>query len=156
MNKNDIIAGLSKLGLERPTVAPAAANYVPYMVSNKLVHIAGQLPFINGEKSHMGQLGNGFNIEQGQEAAQNCALNILAQFDHAIGGDWSKFVKVVKLGGFVNATADFNDHPQVVNGASNLIGKVLGDQGKHARFAVGAASLPFGVAVEIDAIFEIA
>lgn len=155
MTRNDVLKALKGLGLDLPEVAPAAANYIPYAICGNSVHIAGQLPFINGEKSHIGQLGNGYSISEAQKGAQNCALNILAQFDHAIKGDWSRFVKIIKLGGFVNASSDFYDHPQVVNGASNLMGEVLGEAGRHARFAVGASSLPFGVAVEIDAIFEI-
>ena len=94
-------------------------------------------------------------VEQGAEAARACALNILAQVNAATGRDWSKVVRCVKLGGFVNCTPDFTDHPKVINGASDLMVAVLGDAGKHARFAVGAPSLPLGVAVEIDAVFEL-
>ena len=104
---------------------------------------------------HMGKLGNGLEIEDGKKAAQACALNILGQVNAAINGDWSRVKRCVKLGAFVNCTPDFNDHPAVVNGASDLMVAVLDEAGKHARFAVGAPSLPLGVAVEIDAIFEI-
>ncbi|MAI61207.1 MAG: hypothetical protein CBB87_01805 [Micavibrio sp. TMED27] len=143
------------LGYELPGAAAPAANYVPYVISGSQIFVAGQIPFLNGEKMHMGRLGENLSIEQGIEAARACALNILAQANEAVEGDWSRIVKLVKLGAFVNCTPDFYDHPKVVNGASDLMVEVMGDAGKHARFAVGAPSLPLGVAVEIDAIFEI-
>jgi len=146
---------LTELGHELPAAAPPAANYVPFVTVGNMVFIAGQIPFLNGEKMHLGRLGENLSIEQGVAAAQACALNILAQANAAAGGDWSKIKRCVKLGGFVNCTPDFNDHPVVINGASDLIANVMGDAGKHARFAVGAPSLPLGVAVEIDAVFEL-
>lgn len=151
----DIHAKLKDLGFELPQAAAPAANYVPYMISGNHIFVAGQIPFLNGEKMHMGKLGDGLEIADGVKAAQACALNILGQVNAAIDGDWSKVKQCVKLGAFVNCTPDFNDHPAVINGASDLMVAVLGDAGKHARFAVGAPSLPLGVAVEIDAIFEI-
>ena len=117
--------------------------------------LLGKFHFLNGEKMHIGRLGDGFSIEQGQEAARACALNILAQVKDAIAGDWTHLVRCVKLGGFVNATPDFDQHPAVINGASDLLVAALGEKGKHARFAVGASNLPFGVSVEVDAVFEI-
>ncbi len=153
MSLKDKLAGL---GYELPDAPTAYASYVPYVVSGNLVFVAGQIPFLNGEKMHTGRLGEDLSIEQGVEAAKACALNILAQANAAADGDWSRVTRCVKLGGFVNATADFTDHPAVINGASELIVKVMGDAGKHARFAVGAPSLPLDVAVEIDAVFEIA
>ena len=146
---------LAELGLVLPKPAAAAANYVPFVVSGNHLFIAGQIPFLNGEKLHIGRVGDTLTIEQGQEAAKACALNILAQAKEAVNGDWSRIVRCVKLGGFVNAGADFDQHPAVINGASEVIVAALGDIGRHARFAVGASNLPFGVAVEIDAIFEI-
>jgi enamine deaminase RidA (YjgF/YER057c/UK114 family) len=146
---------LNELGYELPRAAAAAANYVPYVISGAHLFVAGQIPFLNGEKMHIGRVGENLSIEQGQEAARACALNILAQARVAIDGDWSRLVRCVKLGGFVNAPANFDQHPAVINGASELIVAALGDAGRHARFAVGASNLPFGVAVEIDAIFEI-
>ncbi|MGN7437461.1 MAG: RidA family protein [Alcanivorax sp.] len=148
-------AKLQELGLSLPQVAAPAANYVPYVVSGNTVYVAGQIPFLNGEKMHLGRVGDSLGVEDGVAAAQACALNILAQVNDAVDGDWSRVKRCVKLGGFVNCTPDFTDHPVVINGASNLIADVMGDAGKHARFAVGAPSLPLGVAVEIDAIFEI-
>lgn len=146
---------LSTLGLELPKPAAAAANYVPYVVSGNHLFIAGQIPFLNGEKMHIGRVGDTLTIEQGQDAAKACALNILAQAKAAVGNDWSKIIRCVKLGGFVNSGPDFDQHPAVINGASELIVAALGDAGRHARFAVGASNLPFGVAVEIDAVFEV-
>jgi len=147
---------LKSLGFDLPAVAAPAANYVPYVVVGNMVYVSGQIPFLNGKKMHIGTAGDGSNTEDAAQAAQACALNILAQVNDAAGGDWSKVKRCVKLGGFVNCTSDFTDQPLVINGASNLIGDVMGDAGKHARFAVGASSLPLGVLVEIDAIFELA
>jgi len=147
---------LQELGLELPSAAAPAANYVPYVVSGKQIFISGQIPFLNGEAMHQGRVGDDLSIEQGAEAAKACALNILAQANAAVDGDWSKIKRLVKLGGFVQATQGFKDQPEVINGASNLFVEVLGDSGRHARFAVSAADLPRGVAVEIDAIFELA
>lgn len=146
---------LKDLGYDLPQAAPPAANYVPYVVSGNHVFVAGQIPFLNGEKMHMGKLGENFSIEQGQEAARACALNILAQVNAAVDGDWSRVKRCVKLGGFVSCTPDFTDHPAIINGASDLIVAAMGEIGKHARFAVGAPNLPLGVSVEIDAVFEI-
>ena len=102
------------------------------------------------------QRGQDIDVEEGARAARLCAINILSQLKAACGGDLDRVVRCVKLGGFVNATPDFTDHPKVINGASDLMVEVLGDAGRHARFAMGAGSLPLGVAVEVDALFEIA
>lgn len=147
---------LKDLGLSLPKVAAPAANYVPYVISGKTLYIAGQIPFLNGEKMHIGRLGETLSKEEGYQAARACALNILAQANEAVKGNWPSIIKCSKLGVFVNSTADFTDQPEVANGASDLIASVMGDSGKHARFAVSAASLPRGVAVEVDAIFELA
>ena len=146
---------LAELGYELPNVAAPAANYLPYKRSGNQLFIAGQIPFLNGERMHIGTIGKDASLEDGVEAAKACALNILAQVNEAIHGDWDQVIQCVKLGGFVSCTPDFTDHPKVINGASNLIGDVLGERGTHARFAVGAPSLPLGVMVEIDAIFEL-
>lgn len=146
---------LKELGLALPRAAAPAANYVPFVISGGHIHVAGQIPFLNGAAMHQGKVGADFGIEQGVEAARACALNILAQVDAAVAGDWGRVARCVRLGGFVNCTPDFTDHPKVINGASDLLASVLGDAGKHARFAVGAASLPLGVAVEIDAVFAL-
>lgn len=152
----DLQEKLQSLGYDLPEAAAPAANYVPYVIADDdMLYIAGQIPFLNGERMHCGRLGDDFDIEAGVEAARACGLNILAQANAAVDGEWSKVKRLVKLGGFVNCTPDFIDHPKVVNGASDLMVAVMGDAGKHARFAVGAPSLPLGVAVEIDAIFEL-
>jgi len=150
-----IDARLKELGITIPDAPTPAANYVPWVVTGNTVFIAGQVPFRNGELSHIGKLGDKFSVEDGQACACIVAINILAELKAACGGDLDRVSRCVKLGGFVNCTPDFADHPKVVNGASNLIVEIFGDKGKHARFAVGAPSLPFDVAVEIDAIFEI-
>jgi enamine deaminase RidA (YjgF/YER057c/UK114 family) len=147
---------LRTLGYELPGAPAPAANYVPYVVSGGHIYVAGQVPFVDGKPAFLGRLGEDVALEKGVEAARVCGLNILAQANEAVGGDWSKIKRLVKLGGFVNCTADFTDHPKVINGASDLMVAVMGDAGRHARFAVGAPSLPLGVAVEVDAIFELA
>ncbi|MGH1456482.1 MAG: RidA family protein [Alphaproteobacteria bacterium] len=152
----NITTKLKELGFSLPKVAAPAANYVPYVISGNMVFVSGQIPFLNGEKMHIGRVGENLTTQDGVQAAQACALNILAQVNEAVGGDWSRVRRCVKLGGFVNCTSDFIDQPVVINGASNLIADAMGDAGQHARFAVGAPSLPLGVAVEIDAVFEIA
>lgn len=151
-----IDARLQELGIELPEAAAPAANYVPYVVSGSHVFVAGQITIHDGEIQYVGKLGRDYGVEEGQAAARLCALNIIAQVKAACGGDLDRVVRCVRLGGFVNSTADFTDQPEVVNGASNLMVEVFGDKGKHARAAVSAASLPRGVAVEVDAVFEIA
>ncbi len=147
---------LKAMGYELPTVAAPAANYVPYVIADDdFLFISGQIPFLNGQKMHVGKVGADYSVEQGIEAARACALNILAQADAAVNGDWSKIRRLIKIGGFVNCTPDFTAHPTILNGASDLLVGVMGDAGKHARFAVGAPSLPLGVAVEIEALFEL-
>ena len=150
-----IDARLQELGIELPEAAAPAANYVPYVVSGNQVFVAGQITIHNGEIQYVGKLGRDYGVEDGEAAARLCALNIIAQVKAACGGDLDRVVRCVRLGGFVNSTADFTDQPEVVNGASNLMVEVFGDKGKHSRAAVSAASLPRGVAVEVDAVFEI-
>ncbi len=154
MSQEAIEARLKDLGITLPTPAAPAANYVPFVLSGSILHISGQLPAKDG-KLIKGCLGGNLDIEQGQEAAKLCAINILAQAAAALGGNLAQIKRCVKLGGFVASAPEFFDQPKVVNGASDLIVAVLGDAGKHARFAVGVAALPFGVAVEVDATFEV-
>ncbi len=147
---------LKSMGYELPKVASPAANYVPYVIADDdLLFISGQIPFLNGQPMHMGKVGADLTLQQGIDAAKACALNILAQADAAVKGDWKKIRRLVKIGGFVNCTPAFINHPQVLNGASDLLVGVMGEAGKHTRFAVGAPSLPLGVAVEIEALFEL-
>jgi enamine deaminase RidA (YjgF/YER057c/UK114 family) len=145
---------LAEMGLALPAAPAPAANYVPWVISGKQIFVSGQVSQANGGLI-TGKLGADLSTEQGAEAARACALSLLAQARAALGGDLSRLKRVVKLVGFVNCTADFTDQPKVINGASDLMVAVLGDAGRHARSAVGAPSLPLGVAVEIEAIFEI-
>ncbi len=145
---------LAELGVVLPDPPAPAANYVPFVVVGTLVHVSGQISQGAGGLIK-GRLGADMDVAAGAEAAKTCAISILAQVKKACGGDWSRLVRAVKLVGFVNSTADFTDQPKVINGASDFMVAVLGDAGRHARSAVSAASLPLGVAVEIEAIFEI-
>lgn len=147
---------LKDLGHELPQAALPVAAYVPWTISGSTLYISGQVPLLLGKPQFVGKVGRDFDIETGQKAAALCALNILAQAKAALSGDLSRLKRCLKLGGFVNCPDDFRDHPKVVNGASELIVAAMGEAGKHARFAVGASSLPLGVAVEVEAIFEIA
>jgi enamine deaminase RidA (YjgF/YER057c/UK114 family) len=150
----EIEARLKALDLVLPEVAAPVADYVSYLHLNGQLVIAGQLPLRDGKIAVAGTLGDGVDIPQGQEAARLCALNILAQAKAALG-DLDRIVQCLRLNGFVNSAPGFVDHPKVINGASELIVKVLGNKGKHTRVAVGCASLPLGAAVEIDAIFAV-
>ena len=147
---------LAELGIELPRAAAPAANYVPFVVSGKHVFVAGQIPVESGNIMYRGRLGDGMTVDDGYQAARLCALNIIAQVREACGGNLDRVVRCVKLGGFVNSTPDFTDQPKVLNGASDLMIEVFDEKGRHARFAVGATALPLGVAVEVDAVFEIA
>lgn len=150
----EIEAKLKELGLALPDAPAPAANYVPWVKTGSLVHVSGQIS--QGPQGRItGKLGAGMSVEDGARAAQACALALLAQVRAACGGDLSRLVRVVKLTGFVNSTPDFTDQPKVINGASDILVAILGDKGRHARSAVSAASLPFGVAVEIEGIFEV-
>ncbi|MDP6342829.1 MAG: RidA family protein [Alphaproteobacteria bacterium] len=151
----EVEARLRAAGIELPDAPAPAANYVPYVISGNQVFVSGQVPWAGGERGHIGRLGEDLSVEQGQAAAKVVALNIIAQVNAACGGDLDRVARCVKLGGFVNCTPDFKEHPQVINGASDLMVEVFGEAGRHARFAVGAAALPFNVAVEIDAVFEL-
>ena len=152
----DIDARLAELGIELPQAPAPAAHYVPFVVTGNLVFVAGQVTVWNGEVRFKGRLGEDMDVDEGYQAARLCGLNLIAQAKEAAGGDLDRIKRVVKLGGFVNSTADFTDQPKVVNGASDLMAEVFGENGKHARFAVGAMSLPLGVAVEVDGVFELA
>jgi enamine deaminase RidA (YjgF/YER057c/UK114 family) len=150
-----IEARLAELGVTLPDAPAPAATYVPFVRIGSQVYISGQISR-KGATLLTGKLGHDLDVTAGAEAAKTCAIAILAQIKAACDGDWSRFRRMVKLVGFVNSTADFTDQPRVINGASDFLVAVLGDAGRHARSAVSAASLPLGVAVEIEAIFEIA
>nr|WP_325253684.1 RidA family protein [Amylibacter sp.] len=149
-----IDAVLAELGETLPDAPAPAANYVPYVIAGDLVFVSGQVSK-GADGLICGKLGGDMDVAAGQAAAKVCALNLIAQVKAACGGDLDRVTRVVKLGGFVNCTPDFGDHPAVINGASDFMGAVFGDAGAHARAAVGSSSLPFGVAVEIEGIFQI-
>jgi len=145
---------LAELGVELPDAPAPAANYVPYVQVGDIVYVSGQIS--NDENGLIvGKLGDTMDADAGAAAAKRCAINLLAQVRAACGGDLERLVRVIKLTGFVNSTADFGDQPKVINGASDFLVEALGDAGRHSRSAVSAASLPFGVAVEIEGIFQI-
>ena len=152
----EVDARLAELGIEVPEAAAPVANYVGFVQSGNLVFVSGQVPLVDGAFKFQGKVGAEFSVEQGQEAARICAINIITQLKAACGGDLDRVRRIVKLGGFVNSTPEFTDQPKVINGASDLMVAVFGDAGKHTRAAVSAGALPLGVAVEIDAIAEIA
>jgi enamine deaminase RidA (YjgF/YER057c/UK114 family) len=146
---------LKEMGIELPSPPKPVASYVPYTVSGKLVTISGQIPVGPDGPIYIGQLGAGISVEDGKAAARLCALNLIAQLKAACDGNLDRARRCLRLGVFVNATADFTQHPEVANGASDFIVQVMGDAGRHARAAVGAPSLPRGVAVEVEGLFEI-
>lgn len=145
---------LAELGVTLPDAPAPAANYVPFVVVGNLVHVSGQISQ-NAGGLIKGKLGADLDVAAGAEAAKSCAVSLLAQVKKACGGDLSRLVRAVKLVGFVNSTAGFTDQPKVINGASDFLVAALGEAGRHARSAVSAASLPLGVAVEIEGLFEI-
>ena len=142
--------------IELPKAAIPVANYVPVVITGNLAFVAGQVTIWNGEVKFIGKLGKEYTVEQGQQAARICGLNILAQIKAALGGDLDRVKRCVKLNVFVNSLADFTEQPKVANGVSDLMVEVFGDAGKHARAALGVNVLPLNVAVEADAVFEVA
>jgi len=132
------------------------ANYVGFVQSGNLVFVSGQVPLKDGKLQYQGKVGAEVSLEDAQAAAKLCAINIIAQLKAACGGDLDRVQRIVKLGGFVNSVPEYGDQPKVINGASDLMVAVFGDKGKHSRAAVSAGALPLGVAVEIDAVAEIA
>lgn len=152
---NPMLDRLTQLGLTLPDAPAPAANYVPYVQSGDLVFVSGQIS--QGPDGLIkGRLGDTMSVADGAAAAQACALALIAQVQAACGGDLTRVRRVVKLTGFVSSTPDFTDQPQVINGASDLMVAVFGDAGRHARAAVSAAALPRGVAVEVEAVFQVA
>ena len=145
---------LAQMGVTLPEAPAPAANYVPFVQTGDILYVSGQVAK-DGDTLMVGKLGDDMGVTDGAAAAKVCAIALLAQVKAACGGDLDRLVRVVKLGGFVNSTPDFIKQPQVINGASDFLGEALGEAGKHARTAVSAASLPFGVCVEIDGIFQI-
>jgi enamine deaminase RidA (YjgF/YER057c/UK114 family) len=147
---------LTELGIELPVAAAPVGNYVGYTISGSTVFVSGQLPLEGGKVAVQGRLGDTLAIDDGYRAGRLCALNVLAQLRAACGGSLNRVRKVLRLGGFVCVAPALFDAPKCVNGASDLMVEIFGDAGRHARFAVGVATLPAGAAVEVDATFEIA
>ena len=146
---------LKNLKINLPTAPVPVGAYVAFKKSGKLIYISGQLPIDNNGKMIKGTIGKDLSLEEGQAAAKLCVINILAQVKKAVDGDFNKIKSCIKITGFVNSTDDFIDQPKVINPASETLTAIFGDEGKHARAAVSTNSLPLGVAVEIDAIFEV-
>ena len=152
---NIIDQRLKELNIELDDASVPAGSYVPYVITNNLVFISGQLPFINGKLTIKGKVGDNVSLDDAVKMSEACAKALLSQLKAACNGNLDKVNKVVKLGGFVASAPNFTDQPKVINGASDLIVSIFGDKGKHSRFAVGVAALPLNVPVEIDGIFEI-
>lgn len=150
-----IVDRLKAKGITLPEAAAPAANYLPYVITGSLLYISGQLPMEGGKLAVLGHLGKDVDIAAGQRAAELCAINILAQAKAALG-DLERIARLVKISGFVASAPDFVSQHLVINGASDLLAEILGERGKHARAAVGMASLPLNAAVEIEAVIEIA
>jgi|TARA_Y100000817_G_scaffold277472_1_gene239640 enamine deaminase RidA (YjgF/YER057c/UK114 family) len=146
---------IKQLGIEIPDMPAALANYVPFKVSDSIVYVSGQAPVKNGKLIYKGKVGKDISIDEGIKAAELCCVNIIAALKKSINGDWNRLETFLKLGGFVNCNNDFYDQPKIINGASDLLVNIFGEQGKHARFAVGSNSLPMNISVEIDAIIKI-
>ncbi|MFJ3369193.1 RidA family protein [Pseudomonas sp. NPDC086251] len=146
---------VQQLGLALPTPSQPIANYVNHVVSQNQLFISGQIPLLDGKPAFIGRLGESISEEEGAKAAELAALGLLAQLSDALGDDLSKLVRIIRLGVFIASAPDFQRQGAVANGASNLLVNALGDKGRHVRTAVGVSSLPSGVAVEIDAIFEL-
>ena len=146
---------VQQLGLSLPTPSQPVANYVNHVVSQNQLFISGQIPLLDGKPAFIGRLGESISDEEGANAAELAALGLLAQLSDALGDDLSKLVRIIRLGVFIASAPDFARQGAVANGASNLLVNALGEKGRHVRTAVGVSSLPGGVAVEIDAIFEL-
>ena len=149
-----IEARLAELGIALTDAPAPAANYVPYVQVGDTLYVSGQVS-MNADGFITGKLGADMDVDAGAAAAKTCAIALLSQVKAACGGDIERLTRVIKLTGFVNSTAEFGDQPKVINGASDFLVEALGDKGRHSRSAVSAASLPFGVAVEIEGIFQI-
>lgn len=148
-------ARLAELKIRLPEPPAPVASYVPYVVCGNLVFISGQVTVADGGLQYIGTVGKELSLDDGRAAARLCAVNVLAQLRAAAGGDLDRVKRCVRLGVFVNAVPGFAQHPEVANGASDLIVEVFGEAGRHSRAAVGAGSLPRNVAAEVEAVFEL-
>ena len=152
----DLPAKLASMNLKLPVAPKPVAAYVPAVRSGNLIFVSGQLPFADGKLLATGVVPTDVSLEQAQSAAKQCVLNGLAVVGDQIGGDWSKLVRIVRLGVFVASANGFGDQPKVANGASELLGDLLGEAGRHARAAVGVNALPLGATVEVELVVEVA
>lgn len=146
---------LKTLGIELPEPSRPGANYVQFVRTGDLLFLTGQLSQWNGERRFVGKLGREFGVEEGQQAARLCALNLLAHLRRAVDGDLGRVVRCVRIAGYVNSVPEFVGQSQVINGASDLFVEVFGEAGRHTRMAVGVSALPYDVAVEVEAVFEV-
>jgi enamine deaminase RidA (YjgF/YER057c/UK114 family) len=146
---------LQELGIELPQPSKPGANYVPTVRAGDLIFITGQLAQWNGERRFIGKLGREFGVEEGQQAARLCALNLVAHLRAALDGDLDRVVRCVRIAGYVNSVPDFVAQSQVINGASDLCVEIFQDAGQHTRMAVGVSALPYDVAVEVEGVFEV-
>ena len=146
---------IKNLGLNIPDLPKALANYVPYKIVGKTMYISGQAPVKDGELIYKGKVGLEITVEDGIEAAKLCVTNIIAAVKTGLEKDWEKLDSFVKLTGYVNCQDNFTDQPKIINGASDMLVDIFGDQGRHSRVAVGSNALPLGIAVEIDAIVQL-
>ena len=150
-----IDARLKELRIELPQPSTPGANYVQFVQSGNILFLTGQLSQWNGERRFIGKLGREFSVEQGQQAARLCALNLIAHLRTALDGDLDRVVRCIRVCGYVNCMPDFLEQSQVINGASDLFVEVFSEAGRHTRMAIGTNGLPYGVAVEVEAVFEI-
>jgi len=153
--RGSVDARLAALGIKLPEPSAPGANYVPFVRTGNLVFVTGQLSQWNGERRFVGKLGREFDVEQGQQAARLCALNVIAQLRAALDGDLDRVARCVRIAGFVNSMPEFHGQSQVMNGASDVFVEVFGDAGRHARMAIGVSALPYDVAVEVEGTFEV-
>ena len=146
---------IKDLDLNIPDMATPVANYVPYKIFSKILYVSGQAPIKEGSIIYKGKVGEDISEDEGIKAAELCCINIIAALKSAVNSDWEQLEGFIKLGGFVNCNSNFTNHPQIINGASNLLVKIFGEQGKHTRFAVGSNSLPMNISVEIEAAIKL-
>lgn len=152
---SQVDARLESLGLELPRPSSPGANYVPFVRSGNLLLLTGQLSQWNGERRFIGKLGREFGVLEGQQAARLCALNLIAHAREALQHDLDRVSRCLRVAGYVNCVPEFAEHSQVINGASDVFVQVFGDAGRHTRLAVGVSALPYGVAVEVEAVLEV-
>ena len=146
---------IKDLNIFIPEIIAPLANYTPSKIVDNIVYVSGQTPIENGKFPLLGKVGIDLSEDEGIKAAELCAINIIAALKHSINGEWDRINSFIKIGGFVNCESSFTNHPKIINGASDLIVKIFGDQGRHTRFAVGANSLPLNIPVEIEAMIKL-